>query len=48
MPLTIQPPTVPEADVLMPRRRWVGVFGWTWAVMILFALGVAVVDGLRR
>ena len=48
MPLTIQPPNVPEADLLMPRRWWVRAFGWTWAVMILIALVVAMVDSLSR
>ncbi len=48
MPLTIQPPNVPEADVLVPRRWWVTGFGWTWAVLMLFALAVAIVDNLVR
>jgi hypothetical protein len=48
MPLIFQPPNVPEADVLMPRRWWVTAFGWTWAILFLIALGVAIVDSLVR
>ena len=46
--MTFQPPNVPEADVLIPRRWWVTAFGWTWAVLMVIALVVVVVDGLSR
>ncbi len=36
-----QPPNAPEADVLMPRRWWVRLLVWSWAVMILIALVVS-------
>ncbi len=48
MTFTNQPPNAPEADRLMPRRGWVRLLGWTWAVMMLIALGVALVDGLSQ
>ena len=48
MRLTIQPPNVPEADLLMPPRRWVRTFGWAWAVGMGIALAVALADALMR
>jgi hypothetical protein len=41
-------PTHPEADMLIRRRWWGRVLGWSWAGVMLITAVVVIVDGLTR